>query len=55
VKRLLAVGVMWVALAGATPLPLTPPPPDLAPLVPFASAPLDKPALVAEWIGRHYY
>ena len=44
-RRLLALGVMWLALAGATPLPLTPPPPDLAALVPFASAPLDKPAL----------
>jgi TolA-binding protein len=29
----------------ATPLPLTPPPPDLAPLVPFAEAPIDKPPI----------
>jgi len=48
VKRLLALGVMWLALTAATPLPLTPPPPDLAPLVPFAAAPVDKPALVTD-------
>ena len=32
-------------VAAATPLPLTPPPPDLAPLVPFAEAPIDKPPI----------
>jgi len=48
VKRLLGLGLAWLGLAAATPLPLTPPPPDLAGLVPFASAPLDKPALVAD-------
>ena len=47
-KRLLGLGLAWLGLAAATPLPLTPPPPDLAGLVPFASAPLDKPALVAD-------
>jgi hypothetical protein len=48
VKRVLALGVVWLGLAAATPLPLTPPPPDLAALVPFAVAPLDKPALTAD-------
>jgi tetratricopeptide (TPR) repeat protein len=43
--RLAGLPVIWLALAAATPLPLTPPPPDLIPLVPFVSAPLDKPAL----------
>lgn len=47
-KRLLALGVVWLGLAAATPLPLTPPPPDLAALVPFAVAPLDKPALTVD-------
>ena len=45
---MLALGLVWLGLTAATPLPLTPPPPDLARLVPFASAPLDKPALVAD-------
>lgn len=35
----------WLGLTAATPLPLTPPPPDLTGLVPFVSAPLDKPLL----------
>jgi tetratricopeptide (TPR) repeat protein len=43
--RLAALAVAWVALTGATPLPLAPPPPDLAGLVPYAAAPLEKPAL----------
>ena len=43
--RLACLTGAWLLLAGATPLPLTPPPPDLTPLVPFVSAPLDKPAL----------
>jgi tetratricopeptide (TPR) repeat protein len=46
--RLLALGVVCLALTAATPLPLTPPPPDLSALVPFAAAPLDKPALTAD-------
>jgi tetratricopeptide (TPR) repeat protein len=33
----------WLLLTAATPLPLAPPPPDLISLVPFVSAPLDKP------------
>ncbi|HXH82982.1 MAG TPA: tetratricopeptide repeat protein, partial [Candidatus Tectomicrobia bacterium] len=41
--RALALAGIWLALAGAAPLPLAPPPPDLARLVPFAAAPLDKP------------
>jgi tetratricopeptide (TPR) repeat protein len=50
VRRLLALaslGAAWAALAAATPVPLTPPPPDLTPLVRFVSAPLDKPPIKA--------
>jgi len=46
VNRPVAVGfalAIWTLVTAATPLPLAPPPPDLAPLVPFVSAPLDKP------------
>jgi TolA-binding protein len=48
VSRLVALAslsVAWLLLAAATPLPLAPPPPDLTPLVPFVSAPLDKPSI----------
>jgi len=48
VKRALALLALWVGLAGATPLPLTPPPPDLAALVGFVAAPLDKPPVLAD-------
>ncbi len=37
--------VAWSVLVAATPLPLALAPPDLTPLVPFVSAPLDKPPL----------
>ena len=47
-RRALVLVALWVALAGAAPLPLTPPPPDLAPLVGFVAAPLDKPPVLAE-------
>jgi tetratricopeptide (TPR) repeat protein len=47
IVRLAALAAAWVALTAATPLPLAPPPPDLAALVPYAAAPLDKPALAA--------
>ena len=43
--RVTCLSIAWLVLAAATPLPLTPPPPDLTPLVTFVSAPLDKPAL----------
>ena len=43
--RVAFLSVTWLLLVAATPLPLTPPPPDLTALVPFVSAPLDKPAL----------
>lgn len=43
IARLLVLGLVWTALAGATYLPLRPPPPDLAPLIPTFRAPLDKP------------
>ena len=46
--RALALAALWFALVAATLLPLTPPPPDLAPLVGFVSAPLDKPPVLAE-------
>jgi tetratricopeptide (TPR) repeat protein len=42
IARLLLLLGAWLTLAAATPLPLRPPPPDLARLVPFAAAPLDK-------------
>jgi tetratricopeptide (TPR) repeat protein len=44
-RRLALAGLLWLALAGATPLPTKPQPPDLAPLVPWATAPLAKPAV----------
>jgi tetratricopeptide (TPR) repeat protein len=43
--RVAFLPAMWLLLVAATPLPLTPPPPDLTALVPFVSAPLDKPPL----------
>ena len=45
-SRALAVALLfagWMLVTAATPLPLAPPPPDLTALVPFVSAPLDKP------------
>lgn len=47
IARLVVLAVLWVALTAASPLPLKPPPPDLTALVPFAAAPLDKPATTA--------
>lgn len=44
-KRLVLLAVGWLVITGAAPLPLEPPLPDLAALVPWASAPFDKPAL----------
>jgi tetratricopeptide (TPR) repeat protein len=41
--RLLGLGCAWLLLTAATPLPLRPPPPDLTSLLPWATAPLDKP------------
>jgi TolA-binding protein len=46
--RALGLLVLWLALIGATPRPAEPPAPDLARLVPFANAPLDKPPLVVD-------
>lgn len=43
IRRGVLLGVLWGALTAATPLPLKPPPPDLAPLIPWAAAPVDKP------------
>jgi tetratricopeptide (TPR) repeat protein len=45
--RLVALALAWLALTAATPLPLMPPPPDVAAVIPFVSAPLDKPAIAA--------
>jgi tetratricopeptide (TPR) repeat protein len=42
-RRLTLIGLLWLALAAATPLPTKPAPPDLAPLVPWATAPLANP------------
>src|SRR5207253_4341552 len=47
-RRVAFLAGLWLALAGATPLPLMPPPPDLGALVPFVAAPLDKPPVLAE-------
>ena len=48
IARRLGLVALWVALVGATPLPLAPPLADLAPLLPFAAAPLDKPAVAID-------
>ena len=47
-RRALVLLTLWMGLAGATPLPLTPPPPEMAALVPFVVAPLDKPPVLAD-------
>jgi tetratricopeptide (TPR) repeat protein len=47
VRRALVLGAVWLGLVAATPRPFLPPPPDLAPLVPFVAAPLDKPPVLA--------
>ncbi len=44
-RRLALLVVAWLVLTAAAPLPLQPPLPDLTALVPWATAPLDKPAL----------
>lgn len=47
-KRPAAVACLfaaWLALTAATPLPLAPQPMDVTALVPFVSAPLDKPSI----------
>lgn len=43
--RLVALGALWLTIAGATPRPLVAPPADLTRFVAFAQAPLDKPQL----------
>jgi tetratricopeptide (TPR) repeat protein len=48
VRRALVLSLAWLGLVAATPRPFMPPPPDLAPLVPFVAAPLDKPPVLAE-------
>ena len=47
-RRALALAAVWLGLAAAGPRPFLPPPPDLAPLVPFVAAPLDKPPVIAD-------
>jgi TolA-binding protein len=44
-SRVLVLVAIWGALVGAAPRPAEPPAPDLSRLVPFANAPLDKPAI----------
>lgn len=44
-RRAIPLLCAWLALTGAAPLPLQPPLPDLTGLVPWATAPFDKPAL----------
>jgi tetratricopeptide (TPR) repeat protein len=45
IARAAALAMVWIALVAATPLPLTPPPPDIAVLIPVAAAPVEKPSL----------
>src|SRR5216684_7737244 len=45
--RIITLLLVWIASTAATPLPLTPPPPDVANLVPFAGAPVEKPVITA--------
>jgi TolA-binding protein len=45
IRRIFGLGLLWVLFVAATPLPLKPPPPDLVSLLPWAQAPLDKPAI----------
>lgn len=45
--RVAALAFAWLALSAATPLPPTPPPPDVSHLVPFVYTPGDKPAIAA--------
>ena len=47
-RRTLVLAAVWLGLVAATPRPFLPPPPDLAPLVPFVTAPLDKPPVLAD-------
>ena len=47
-KRMLVLAAVWLGLTAAAPRPFMPPPPDLAPLVPFVAAPLDKPPVLAD-------
>src|SRR5262249_57221170 len=44
-RWLFSLATMWLVFVAATPMPPKPPPPDIISLVPFVSAPLDKPAL----------
>ncbi|HSE93153.1 MAG TPA: tetratricopeptide repeat protein, partial [Methylomirabilota bacterium] len=44
-RRVVVLALVWGASVAATPIAPTLPPPDLAPLVPWAVAPLDKPAV----------
>jgi tetratricopeptide (TPR) repeat protein len=48
VRHPLALVVLWLGLVAATPRPFMPPPPEIAPLVPFVAAPLDKPPVLAD-------
>lgn len=43
--RVVGLLALWLALTAAAPRPVEPPGPDLARLVPFANAPIDKPPL----------
>ena len=51
IARVAALALVWIALAAATPLPLTPPPPDVARLVPFAGAPIEKPVMTSHTLA----
>jgi len=47
-RRLVGLaGLAFILIGAASPVPLAPPPPDLARVIPFASAPLDKPPVGA--------
>ncbi|HZF05771.1 MAG TPA: hypothetical protein VE932_15670, partial [Patescibacteria group bacterium] len=47
-RRALALAAVWLVLAGASPRPADPPPPDLARVIAFAQTPSEKPALTIE-------
>ncbi len=50
--RGLALAALWLGLTAATPVPPEPPPPDLTGLVPFVTAPLEKPPIPIPALAR---
>ena len=50
IRRLAVLALVWSVSVAAAPLPLTPPPPDVAALVPVAAAPSEKPPIAVTGI-----